>query len=399
MTVDRTTTTETSTARAHDGRYFRRVLGHYPTGVAVITAVDAADRPVGMSVGTFTSVSLDPPLVAFLPDRASTTFARFRDSGSFCVNLLSHHQDDLCRTFALKDTDRFAGVSWSPAPSGAPILDGAVAWIDCDTTSVTEVGDHYIVVGAVRDLAASSPTLPLLFFRGGYGRFTPLSRVVPAESALLDEIRLVDRIRGQMERLASALDLECAAMGRVGDSIVRLASAGTPPGGGTPVRVGLRLPFEPPMGALLVAWADDDAREEWFDHASHPLGESERGRHRAALERVRQRGWLVSLRGPGFDAVDAALQRLASDDDGSDDLRALDARLDGPAAYECGELDPSATYEVRNISAPVFDAAGQAVLYVSVFGFAPTLTGRQVIDALDALSAATTEMTAALADT
>src|ERR1700754_2445302 len=130
-----------------DGQRFRRVLGSYPTGVTVVTAIGADGAPAGMAVGSFTSVSLDPPLVAFLPDKSSTSFPKIRTASSFCVNVLAADQEPLCRAFATSGGDKFAGVGWSPTPSGAPCLDGAAAWIDCEFESVQEAGDHYLVIG------------------------------------------------------------------------------------------------------------------------------------------------------------------------------------------------------------------------------------------------------------
>lgn len=154
---------------------FRQVLGNYPTGVTVVTAIDQRGHPAGMSVGSFTSVSLDPPLVAFLPDRSSTSFPRIRTATSFCVNVLGADQAALCRAFAGRGGDKFAGVSWRPTASGAPRLAGVAAWLDCAFESITEAGDHYLVLGRVLDLDGAPGHRPLVFFQGGYGRFTPLA--------------------------------------------------------------------------------------------------------------------------------------------------------------------------------------------------------------------------------
>ena len=149
---------------------FRQVLGAFPTGVTVVTAVAADGQPAGMAVGSFTSVSLDPPLVAFLPARTSTSFPRIRTASSFCVNVLGEDQHDLCRAFAGSGGDKFAGVSWSPTPSGAPRLPGVEAWIDCTPYRVTTAGDHYLVLGEVRDLDWCGSGRPMVFHRGRYGR-------------------------------------------------------------------------------------------------------------------------------------------------------------------------------------------------------------------------------------
>lgn len=157
-------------ATAFDSAHFRQVLGHFPTGVTVITAA-TGDGPVGLAVGSFASVSLDPPLVAFFAGRASSSWPKIGATGRFCVNVLAEAQEEVCRRFASKEPDKFAGLGWHPASSGSPILDGVLAWIDCDVATVTEAGDHLCVMGAVRDLGVAHEGSPLVFFRGGYGRF------------------------------------------------------------------------------------------------------------------------------------------------------------------------------------------------------------------------------------
>lgn len=159
-----------ATTEAFDSSRFRHVLGHFATGVAVITAITPSG-PVGMAVSSFTSVSLEPPLVAFLPDKSSTSWPKIRGAGVFCVNILSAGQEELCAQFARKGIDKFAGVPWRPAPSGAPILEGGMAWIDCELTQTFESGDHFIAIGRVLQLEASEYGVPLVFFQGGYGHF------------------------------------------------------------------------------------------------------------------------------------------------------------------------------------------------------------------------------------
>ncbi|WP_326837134.1 flavin reductase [Amycolatopsis rhabdoformis] len=374
--------------RAGDPRHFRSVLGHYPTGIVAVTAL-VDGRPVGMIAGTFASVSLDPPLVSFMPSRDSASFQELLGSSRFCVNILGDHQEHICRAFAVKGaTDKFAGVRWQPAPSGSPILENVVAWIDCDRESVLEAGDHYIVLGRVRELATgeNAPELPLLFFQGGYGKFSPSSRTVPAAPDLLDQLRLVDSARPRMEALARELGMECAAVGAVEDTVIRLASAGSPPDGRSPARVGLRLPFAAPMAPLLVAWADPREQEDWFDRGLAPDNEDERARHRAALARLRTRGWTVSLYNDAFHRLDEALVKGESPTppEFRDSLRRLGAELAGPLTYE-HELRPGEEYQVRNVSAPVFDARGQVALYLSLSGFPVSATGSRVVEVVERL--------------
>lgn len=159
-----------------DAKRFRTVLGHYPTGVTVVTGLSGG-APVGLTIGSFTSVSLDPPLVGFLPQTTSTTWAAMAGHGAFCVNVLSRDQGDLCWKFAKSDLDtaRFDGVAWRPGPTGSPVLDGSVAWIDCTVESVTTMGDHHFVLGRVVALdAVDDAPHPLLFNRGALGTFQAL---------------------------------------------------------------------------------------------------------------------------------------------------------------------------------------------------------------------------------
>lgn len=157
-----------------DGATFRRVLGHYPTGVCVVTAIEPDGRPSAMVVGSFTSVSLDPPLVAFFPDRGSTSWPRIERAGKFCVNVLGSHQQDLCRRFSAKGDDKFAGLDYRLSRLGSPVLDDVVAWIDCTLDAIHQAGDHWIVLGRVRELDIERADHPLLFLRGQYGNFQPL---------------------------------------------------------------------------------------------------------------------------------------------------------------------------------------------------------------------------------
>jgi 3-hydroxy-9,10-secoandrosta-1,3,5(10)-triene-9,17-dione monooxygenase reductase component len=156
---------------AIDSTNFRRVLGHYPTGVCVVTAVDPDGGAVGMAVGSFTSVSLDPPLVAFFPDKKSSSWPRIQGAGRFCVNVLASDQQHLCDRFAAKGADKFAGLPYRLSHNGSPVLDEVVAWIDCNLYAVYEAGDHYIVLGEVVELETVRADRPLLFFQGKYGEF------------------------------------------------------------------------------------------------------------------------------------------------------------------------------------------------------------------------------------
>lgn len=150
-----------------DSAYFRAVLGHVPTSVVVITGFDKDAQPVGITIGSFASVSLDPPLVGFFPGLHSRSWAAIKESGKFCVNVLGVEQEQLCWTFAKEGDDKFAGLKWSPSPTGQPLLDGVIASIDCVVESETVTGDHFFVLGRVVSLEhAVGADDAMVFFRG-----------------------------------------------------------------------------------------------------------------------------------------------------------------------------------------------------------------------------------------
>ncbi|MFF4095520.1 flavin reductase family protein [Streptomyces sp. NPDC001834] len=182
-----------------DPAEFRRVLGHFASGVTIVAAHDPGggapeapagqggtagqEGPAGFACQSFASLSLDPPLVAFMVARTSTTWPRIARAGAFCVNVLGADQEALCRSFAVSGADKFAGVAYEAAPvTGSPLLDGVPAWIDCRIHAVHTGGDHLIVVGRVEALGTADSADPvgedraadgpLLFHRGRFGRFS-----------------------------------------------------------------------------------------------------------------------------------------------------------------------------------------------------------------------------------
>jgi 3-hydroxy-9,10-secoandrosta-1,3,5(10)-triene-9,17-dione monooxygenase reductase component len=153
-----------------DPHHFRRVLGHLPTGVTVITA-HAASGPAGITANSVTSVSLDPPLLLVCLARSSRNGQAILQAGQFCVNVLGADDTETCLRFARRaESDRFDGVAWHHRPAG-PGLDGAVAWLECRICDQHPAGDHTIVVAEVEAIRAADGAVPLVFFRGAYGTF------------------------------------------------------------------------------------------------------------------------------------------------------------------------------------------------------------------------------------
>ena len=154
---------------------YRQVFGHLPTGVTVVATVESG-RPVGLTVGSVFSVSLDPPLIGLCVALTSTTWPSIERTGRFAVSILGDHQQNVCRVMSTKDPDKFSHVDWCPAPiTGSPYVQDAVAHIDCELEKVHPAGDHWIVVGRVRHLVASdSEVVPMVFCRGALGRHSVL---------------------------------------------------------------------------------------------------------------------------------------------------------------------------------------------------------------------------------
>ena len=150
---------------------FRRVLGHFATGVTIVTTCDAEAHPSGLTVSAFASLSLDPPLVLVCVDHKSQTFPALRETGRFAVNVLTTDQEALSRRFASTRLDKFDGAAYRISDMGLPLLSSALAHIECVTVSSHVEGDHTIFVGRV-ERAATNDGEPLLYFRGRYNRLS-----------------------------------------------------------------------------------------------------------------------------------------------------------------------------------------------------------------------------------
>ncbi|RSN45192.1 flavin reductase [Amycolatopsis sp. WAC 04197] len=343
-----------------DSDHFRRVLGQYPTGVCVITGIGPDGKPVGMTVGTFTSVSLDPPLVAFLPGKNSRAYAAIARSGRFAVNILAGDQVALCRRFASRESDKFRSVSWRPSPQGSPLLDDAVAWIDCRLDAAFEVGDHVMVIGAVEGLDIERETAPLMFFQGGFGRFSALSVVSGALDDTAAHLRLAELAGPRLQRLSTALGVHAAASARAGDHVIQLAWAGAEDSDLPTNLVGLRLPFAAPFGLTFAAWETEAVRDRWL---GRHIGDAVyRDALLESLERARSQGWSAIPDHVKLREIESSIARIASAGQLPDAIRELDARI-VDFACEYAELSDE---RPRGVSVPVFDRAGQVMLALTV---------------------------------
>jgi 3-hydroxy-9,10-secoandrosta-1,3,5(10)-triene-9,17-dione monooxygenase reductase component len=152
-------------------RSFRDLLGRFGTGVVLVTA-QTPDGPVGVAANSFTSVSLDPPMVALCAAHTSTTWPSIRSAEGFAVTILRDVHEDVCRVFATRGADRFAGREWVRTPSGHPTLPDGLGWLDCRIEQLLPAGDHELVLARALDWSLPNEGGPLIFHSGRYARLS-----------------------------------------------------------------------------------------------------------------------------------------------------------------------------------------------------------------------------------
>lgn len=153
---------------------FKEALGNYPTGVTIVTTTDENNIPLGLTVNSFASVSLDPLLALWSIDHKVSSIEAFKNRGKFAIHILAGNQSELCKTFASKDVDRFASCNWALSPLGLPVIEEAFAVLECETYKTIEAGDHTILIGAVQNIQVDKELNPMLYHRRHFGE-------IPAE--------------------------------------------------------------------------------------------------------------------------------------------------------------------------------------------------------------------------
>jgi flavin reductase (DIM6/NTAB) family NADH-FMN oxidoreductase RutF/DNA-binding IclR family transcriptional regulator len=349
---------------------FRRALAHYPTGVAVVTAVGADGSPVSMVVGTFTSVSLDPPLVGFLADRNGNSWQHIKSAGHFCVSVLGSGHEDVCRAFATKHPDRFSHTV-AVTGSGRPRLADATLWVDCEIDDVLPVGDHDMVVGRVSQVGVGTEGgLPLIFLRGGYG--APTIASLQAEAPGLGPVlRLADAVRPEIEVVAGELGLECIVLAAVDGQVVMLAAAGMESAAGSwRTHVGSTFPLAAPLAAVFMTWAEPEEQRRWLAEGARLAGRDVTDVGMASLEAVRSRGYEVTT---GRRVSDRFRQVVLDNDEHPVERDATEFAHVVRAVLE--EEDPALTRpleglsDVTSLMVPVRDSHGRVVLSMGLLGF------------------------------
>lgn len=367
-----------------DPQVFRTVLGHYPTGVCVVTGINSDGEPLAMVVGTFSSVSLDPPLVSFLPMTSSATYRQLAECESMCISVLTAEQEGVGRTIASRRSDKLAGLDWRPAPSGAPILTGCLAWLDVRLEQSIEAGDHLIALCRVEDLAVENPVAPLLFFQGGYGAFVVPSLIARIDADIATGVHEAVASRSELEALATALRCECTLLKVVNREELAAVAMATSPGKSPESGLGGRLPIIPPIADAWVATQPEDEQEYWLSKATG-ADEERRDIYRRRLAFCRENGYVYSLCGDEevtFESLRAATNQYASTRPTPAEVRAIRERITEattPRSYELNPLDESRRYDIASIIVPVDDAQGDNTLNLRVSGLPRGATGAEVL--------------------
>jgi flavin reductase (DIM6/NTAB) family NADH-FMN oxidoreductase RutF len=364
-------------SKAIDPALFRETLGHYPTGVAVVTAIAEDGKPVGMVVGTFSSVSLDPPLIAFFPASNSKSFARLRTARTFCVNVLAADQEPICRRLATSEADKFDGVRWRPGPLGSPIIEGAVSWVECTFEQIREAGDHYIVLGLVHELAVERSTLPLLFFQGGYGQFSPGSFIAAPDPDLIQAAQLAETIRSQVEDLSTEFAVNCSVLVKIGGDSVQVLAANQG-SVAEPLPLGHRQPIIPPFGANFLVDATPAEVEEWLRLAPDE-SQNRRDLNRALLDKVRERGYSILTAEPELvQRHQAALSAFELSHRLPRQERAIQQATSELADHFCPNLLPGHRYDLASIVAPIRTEADLPPMAIRISGLPTPLSTEQI---------------------
>lgn len=372
-----------------DAYEFRRVLGAFPTGVVIVTGMDDAGQPLAMTVGSFVSVSLDPALVGFLPTKTSSSWAALqnRKGTRFGINVLASDQEDLCRAVASRKTDKLAGFDWELSENGSPILANSVAFIDCEMHSVSDAGDHNWVMGSVLDLFTLSSSLPLLFFRGGYGSFAPGSMAITTDIPV-NVLSQLDLIRPQMERLSAELVAEVSVMTRLDGELVNVGSAGTSTRAGRSSRVGIHVPFMPPIGGVFAAFGGPEAEAAWLEQIHPDADPSLREHFEAGLATVRERGYASGIgheQGAGIE-VSARAAFIGKEPGAREKLRAV--VHDAAETFNTAQVQADGEYEFHSATAPVFDKDGACLFSMTVWGSDSLTSGADVLAIIERLQRA-----------
>lgn len=276
-----------------DPRTFRNAMGHYPTGVAVVTGRAPDGELLAMVVGTFSSVSLDPPLVSFMPMKTSKTFKKMQECSSLCINIFGGEQESEMLSIAQRWQNKLDGIDWYPSPAGDPILRNSIAWIDTTISETIEAGDHWIVLCRVHDLEVTNPVAPLLFFQGGYGSFVGSTMMGRLRHDSLPAIHAAHSADSDLEKLAESIGCEVIVYAALSEDEFATVYSALGPGVSPEHRFASRVPIVPPIGDTYLFDKPQEVRDRWLAKLGDPPDEVRRN-HCRRLEMLNDKGYVIS---------------------------------------------------------------------------------------------------------
>ncbi|OOG58002.1 flavin reductase [Polaromonas sp. C04] len=362
----------------------RQVMAQYPTGVVAITSLSRDDRPQGMLVGSFMSLSLEPPLVTFMVALTSSTWPALKQSERIGISILAHDQQEICKKLSRSAAERFSGVDWKLSSHGSPVIDGAVASIDCEIAEVHRGGDHEIVVCRMLGLEIQRAVPALLFSHGSYGRFSQRDEAGAAAS-LGDLLACLDAARPHMAHLAEKFGTIVTALAPSGDDLVVAggACAGSLPD--NRIRVGHRLPSRAPLGSIFAAWGGPEAVETWI-RAVNPRDTQGEIACRKLIQRIRERGHVLSV--ASSSSTHVAVLREQYSECPKLPLDILRSRINVVLEDYNRDLPADELIDFQFVSVPVLGDAQEPLVSLSLWGGERPFSGKEIRERVDAITAA-----------
>lgn len=365
-----------------DAQLFREVLGHYPTGVVVVTGRDPAGDVLAMVVGTFSSVSLEPALVSFMPMKTSRTFEAMQQCESLCINIVGGEQEDVVMTIARRWENKLDGLDWRESPSGDPILADSVAWVDTRLWSTVDAGDHWIVLCEVVDMAVTNPVSPLIFFQGGYGSFVCTSLMARMDHEILPAIHAAHGARPQVEALATSIGCEVSVLTAVSCDEMAVALSATGEDIDREHGLARRVPMVPPIGDSYVFDQSTDIQESWIGKLRN-ADDTVKQIHRERLAFMRRHGFAMSFLPPEGDAAYGemrdATRRYESGRLTPADERSIRESIANCAVdYRVRDLDDDEVYDIGSLVLPIRDPNGGYTMTLRLAQLPQHATGSSV---------------------
>lgn len=366
-----------------DSKTFRNAMGHYPTGVAAVTGRDRDGELLALVVGTFSSVSLEPALVSFMPMKTSKTFNKMRNCTSLCINIFGGEQEQDMLQIARRWEKKFDGIEWYPSPSGDPVLTNSIAWIDTSIEDIVEAGDHWIVLCRVQDLEVTNPVSPLLFFQGGFGSFAG-STSGKLTHEILPAIHAAHSVSEQLEDLATIIGCEVSVFAAVSEDEFATVFHSLSDAATADHSFATRVPIVPPIGDTYQYDKPAAVQQRWMDKIKDS-SEEIREIHTRRLDAVKEKGYLLAhlpLEGSSaYEQMIRATKEYRKASLTPDEQRAINELIGTTTVdYKHREIALEEIYNLASIVFPVRDPGGENTMTLRISQLPQNVTGETVAE-------------------